>query len=93
MSSPVPYPSSRPWPRWSSWSEFPSPPLGVELAVADTRSMLLQQNARVTAACLLPPLTHLPQTMVLPGMRLNGTLPNGDDATKEDVVGSKAAEV
>lgn len=61
------------------------------LRSTDTRSMLLQQNARVTAASLLPPLTHLPQTMVLPGMRLSGTLPNGDDAQKEDVVGSKAA--
>lgn len=54
-------------------------------------SMLLQQNARVTAASLLPALAHLPPTMVLPGMRLGGTLPNGDDAAKEDVVGSKTA--
>ncbi|RXK41448.1 chorismate synthase [Tremella mesenterica] len=29
--------------------------------------MLLQQNARQAAAALLPPLTHLPLTMVLPG--------------------------
>ena len=27
----------------------------------------MQQNARKTAASLLPPLTHLPPTMVLPG--------------------------
>lgn len=32
-----------------------------------TRSAVLQQNARTHAASLLPPLTHLPPTMVLPG--------------------------
>jgi hypothetical protein len=55
--------------------------------------MLLQQNARVTAAALLPPLSHLPPTMVLPGTRakMAGTLATGDDASKEDMVGSKAA--
>ena len=56
-----------------------------------TISMLLQQNARVTAASLLPPLSHLPPTMVLPGTRakMAGTIANGDDASKKDVVGSK----
>jgi chorismate synthase len=29
--------------------------------------MVLQQNARRTAASLLPPLTHLPPSMVIPG--------------------------
>lgn len=29
--------------------------------------MVLQQNARLTAASLLPDVTHLPPTMVLPG--------------------------
>ena len=35
--------------------------------VFPSHSMLMQQNARVTAASLLPPLTHLPPTMVIPG--------------------------
>jgi hypothetical protein len=56
-----------------------------------TNSMLLQQNARVTAASLLPPLSHLPPTMVLPGTRakMAGTIANGDEASKKDVVGGK----
>jgi chorismate synthase len=34
---------------------------------ADNCSMVMQQNARSAAAALLPRLTHLPPTMVLPG--------------------------
>jgi hypothetical protein len=30
--------------------------------------------------------------MVLPGTRMGGTLSNGEDATKEDIVGAKVAE-
>jgi hypothetical protein len=54
--------------------------------------MVLQQNARVTAASLLPPLSHLPPTMVLPGTRMGGTQANGEDATKEDIVGAKVVQ-
>jgi len=40
--------------------------------------MLMQQNARTTAASLLPRLTHLPPTMVLPGKDTVQKAANGD---------------
>lgn len=43
-----------------------------------TGSMLLQQNARTAAAALLPPLTHLPPTMVLPGTNVVDSVVNGN---------------
>jgi chorismate synthase len=42
-------------------------PLHRSPTLALTPSAVLQQNARTHAASLLPPLTHLPPTMVLPG--------------------------
>jgi chorismate synthase len=43
-----------------------------------SRSMLLQQNARRAAAALLPALTHLPPTMVLPGNATVLAVANGN---------------
>jgi len=53
--------------------------------------MVLQQNARVTAASLLPALTHLPPTMVLPGKGTVQMVVNGD-ANGEMVQGQKSGE-
>lgn len=67
-------------------ARFPS---WVRNAQADPRrktdtpySMVLQQNARSAAAALLPPLTHLPPTMVLPGKETVQKVLNG----KQDAV-------
>lgn len=48
--------------------------------VGDTTddSMLMQQSARKSLASLLPPLTHLPPTMVLPGKKTVEKVLNGD---------------
>jgi chorismate synthase len=40
--------------------------------------MVLIQNSRKTAAALLPPLTHLPPTMVLPGKGYVQKVANGE---------------
>ncbi|KIR96391.1 chorismate synthase [Cryptococcus deuterogattii 2001/935-1] len=42
-------------------------PIVETMAALVIMDMVLQQNARLTAASLLPDLTHLPPTMVLPG--------------------------
>ncbi len=53
--------------------------------------MVLQQNARVTAASLLPKLTHLPPTMVIPAKGTVQKVVNGD-ANGEKVQGQKTGE-
>ena len=53
--------------------------------------MVLQQNARVTAASLLPALKHLPPTMVLPGKGTVRKVVNGD-ANGAVVQGQKTGE-
>lgn len=68
VSFPVLSLSWRLWLLWSSWSKhlFHLFYHGSTL-IFPVSSMVLQQNARLTAASLLPDLTHLPPTMVLPG--------------------------
>jgi hypothetical protein len=41
-------------------------------------SAVLQQNARTAAAALLPPLTHLPPTMVIPGKKTVEAIAKGE---------------
>jgi hypothetical protein len=41
-------------------------------------SAVLQQNARTAAAALLPPLTHLPPTMVIPGKKTVQAIVKGE---------------
>jgi chorismate synthase len=53
--------------------------------------MLLQQNARKSAASLLPPLTHLPPTMTLPGKKTVEQVLNGQSAG-ETVQNNKTGE-
>ena len=50
-------------------------------------SMILQQNARVSAASLLPKLSHLPPSMILPGQETVRKIANGDE--KGDMVQSQ----
>lgn len=42
------------------------------------RSAVLAQNARTAAAALLPPLTHLPPTMVIPGKKTVEAIERGE---------------
>jgi len=81
-------PSSRRCLPWSSWSGS-----GYEdsRTRALTCSMLMQQNARTTAAALLPPLTHLPPTMVLPGKEVVDKVVNGQ-GLGEKVQNNKTGE-
>ena len=53
--------------------------------------MVLQQNARVTAAALLPSLSHLPPSMVIPAKKTVQKIINGD-AELEQVQGQKMGE-
>jgi len=55
-------------------------------------SMVLIQNSRKAAASLLPALTHLPPTMVLPGKGFVKKVANGGDAgetVQSNVVGDE----
>jgi chorismate synthase len=53
--------------------------------------MLMQQNARTTAASLLPALTHLPPTMVLPGKKTVEKVLNGE-MSGEQVQNNKSGD-
>ncbi|OCF58287.1 chorismate synthase [Kwoniella mangroviensis CBS 10435] len=54
-------------------------PIVETMAAIVIMDMVLQQNARKSAASLLPPLTHLPPTMVLPGKSTVQAVVNGKD--------------
>ncbi|KAK4684828.1 chorismate synthase, partial [Tremellales sp. Uapishka_1] len=66
-------------------------PIVETMAAMVLMDMVLQQNARVAAASLLPALTHLPPTMVLPGKKTVQDILSGnvDDL---QVQGQKAGE-
>ncbi|WWC98923.1 chorismate synthase [Kwoniella sp. B9012] len=54
-------------------------PIVETMAAIVIMDMVLQQNARKSAASLLPALTHLPPTMVLPGKSTVQAVVNGKD--------------
>ncbi|KAK6906960.1 chorismate synthase [Kwoniella mangroviensis CBS 8507] len=54
-------------------------PIVETMAAIVIMDMVLQQSARKSAASLLPPLTHLPPTMVLPGKSTVQAVVNGKD--------------
>ncbi|WWC60008.1 chorismate synthase [Kwoniella dejecticola CBS 10117] len=54
-------------------------PIVETMAAIVIMDMVLQQNARKATASLLPPLTHLPPTMVLPGKSTVQAVVNGKD--------------
>ncbi|WRT65472.1 chorismate synthase [Kwoniella shivajii] len=54
-------------------------PIVETMAAIVVMDMVLQQHARKSVASLLPPLTHLPPTMVLPGKSTVQAVVNGED--------------
>ncbi|KAK8861348.1 chorismate synthase [Kwoniella newhampshirensis] len=65
-------------------------PIVETMAALVIMDMVMQQNARAAAAALLPPLTHLPPTMVLPGKATVDKVVHGESVG--EVQGQKAGE-
>ncbi|WWD16749.1 chorismate synthase [Kwoniella shandongensis] len=65
-------------------------PIVETMAALVIMDMVLQQNARQAAAALLPPLTHLPPTMVLPGKATVDKVIHGESVG--EVQGQKTGE-